>query len=190
MLSLDELKEVANKVRKAGGGNPIDALLPAVPQDPSACLIAKNLNFNCRVEGAGPSWRTTGEALAAGAWLMVLDDEKLRDNIAEATGWEPANQIVLHSDDVRDWAVVLPDDVGAVADAFDNAWDDFASIMEDLECREVPAAAGAEAFREAVSGLTAERRERLTTLWPYIEESTKEAYNLADVVNERGEIIL
>ncbi len=87
--SFEELLDFANKVRAAGGGNPLDALMPAVPEDPSQCLIAKNLNFNCVVDG-GParhqhitegaeSYDKSGEA-----WYMQTDDRALRDRIADA----------------------------------------------------------------------------------------------------------
>lgn len=47
--SLETVLEFCNDVRDAGGANPLDALLPAVPQDSKKCLIARNLNFSCSV---------------------------------------------------------------------------------------------------------------------------------------------
>ncbi len=49
--SFEELLEFANKVRVAGGGKVIEALMPAIPRNPHACLVAKNLNFNCKIKG-------------------------------------------------------------------------------------------------------------------------------------------
>jgi hypothetical protein len=57
-----ELLEFANKIREAGGANPLDALMPSTPSDSKACLIAQALNFSCvvridRARGASPPWR-------------------------------------------------------------------------------------------------------------------------------------
>jgi hypothetical protein len=71
--SFEELMEFANRIREAGGGNPLDALMPAIPQDSSQCLIARNLNFNCEVNGSD---------VQPGHWCMWVDDRATRDKIA------------------------------------------------------------------------------------------------------------
>lgn len=45
-----ELLDFANTIRKAGGANVIEALLPAWQNDSESCLIANALNFGCRVD--------------------------------------------------------------------------------------------------------------------------------------------
>lgn len=159
--TLEELKEFANKVREAGGANPIDALIPAVPQDSEQCLIAKNLNFNCSVEPGGShnGWPND-------EWVMVLPDEAIRDSIASKLGLKP----------VGHYGVLLPSEIGAVAQAFDDALEDLGNLDCELDCGGV-----------AGLGDFAILREML----PYIEASTIEAYELAgEHITNDGKLIL
>lgn len=180
--TLDELLDFANKVREAGGGNPIDALMPAVPEDSHQCLIARNLNFNCQVGGEGPADRDDD------SWWMTLDSPETRDKIAEALGLESAdwdltsweypsdvNQdaIEVHT---RKYGVLLPERIAEVAIEFDR-WYEALEYYGDGKAMVL----SPEATPEAI--------ERLKEFWPFIEESVKEARSLA-IVNERGELIL
>lgn len=45
----EEVLDFCNKVREAGGGESLSALLPGRIGSGSACLIAKSLNFDCEV---------------------------------------------------------------------------------------------------------------------------------------------
>lgn len=104
--SLDELKDFANKVREAGGGKPLDALMPAVPSDQYMCLIAKNLNCKCNVTAEGPN----------GEWIMVLKDKTTRDNIAKALKLKAWDRQCGTA-----YAVILPERIGRIAEEFDSA---------------------------------------------------------------------
>ena len=134
--SVEEVLDFCNKVRKAGGAKPLNALLPGVPSDPDACLIAQNLNFECMVMGpnTGATREDRRKVKAAGGkekiWCMFIRDEKVRDKIAaaldlvavnfdEGDGFEPP------------FAVILPQKIGNVAENFDKAWDDFHRDFED-----------------------------------------------------------
>lgn len=52
----DEVLAFCNKVRELGHAALIDKLEPGVPKDLDSCLIARNLNFECRVQGYGAYW--------------------------------------------------------------------------------------------------------------------------------------
>jgi hypothetical protein len=118
--SFDETLVFANAVRRAGGGNPIDALMPSEPQDASSCLIARNLNFSCEVDAM---------ADGDGLWHMLIDDPAVSKAIAKELNLD----LVMHDDedcwgvsekaDDRIAGVVLPRAIGNVARDFD-AWQD------------------------------------------------------------------
>lgn len=117
--TLDELLTFANEIREAGGGNPIDAIMPAIPMDSQQCLIAKNLNFNCKVSGSneGSGWT-----------MWFADDKELRDKISEKISlvpdyrWNP-------EDDCHDFGVILPDEIGQIAADFDSLFRDVRDEM-------------------------------------------------------------
>lgn len=159
--TLEELHEFANKVREAGGGNPIDALMPSVPTDSSSCLIAKNLNFNCTVN--------TADVYGRSYWVMWVEDRVLRDNIAAAL-----NKLKVNSKWEEGYGVVLPDHIGRCASDFD-------SVDDSLYCLR----------KGDIEDLSAAQKQLIREMWPYIEESRKEAYGIAgDLVNDKGEIII
>jgi hypothetical protein len=169
--TLEETLAFANAVREAGGGNPLDALMPAVPEDASQCLIAKNLNFNCQVDTWG------------GDWVMHLKDEALRDRIAEKLGLSIDN-IVETEHYQADYMVVLPPEIGKVAEDFDNwelplIWDEMTDDSGDYD--EVASISPA---------ATKDDIERFQEFWPYIDASMKEAFKNATFVNDRGEIVI
>lgn len=107
----DELLDFANKVREAGGADPIEALMPSKPKYARQCLIANALNFSCVVD-----------SLAGGllgkprVWAMFLpedlsDEQKRR--IADAVG-SPIE------DSYKGPCVRLPEHIGNAAAAFDE----------------------------------------------------------------------
>lgn len=171
--TLDELFEFANKVREAGGGNPLDALMPAVPEDMSQCLIAKNLNFNCGVN----SHRTSADGSPVRLrWHMSVADEETRDKIAEALGLEKYDGYEESEDELGDYlalpyGVVLPERIGQVAKDFDSVLD-VAHLLE----RGLP--------------VSEKQRALFEEMWPYIDSSIREAYSLATKVNDDGTIVL
>lgn len=173
--TLEELKEFANAVREAGGGNPIDALMPAVPEDSSQCLIARNLNFNCVVE---PAYR-----LGLGdKWIMAVDSREVRNKIAEKLRLRRLNLISNSSwEEVPRYAVVLPNPIAQVARDFDKvgeavyalSWylDNEPDLLEELE-----------AYAPEMLALIRE-------LAPFIEAAQQEARKLASIINPDGSIV-
>lgn len=113
-----ELLDFANAIRKAGGANVIEALLPSKTSDPKSCLIANALNFSCYVD-AGPDTKL----FASGQyrWFMYLPEnmsiERARD-IAKAV---PGIRL-RHIDDGfgTSLAFSLPEHIGNAAAAFDS----------------------------------------------------------------------
>lgn len=172
--TLDELFEFANKVRAAGGGNPLDALMPAVPEDTSQCLIAKNLNFNCAVNSHPV--REDGSVISEVRWHMSVADEATRDKIADDLGLEHYDG----GEDVEDedgnymtleYGVVLPKEIGQVAHDFDQV----TNVLYDME----------RGYQ-----IKDEDKALVEDFWPYLDASIKEAYDLATHINEDGSIIL
>ena len=186
--SLPELLEFANAVREAGGGNPLDALMPAVPEDAHQCLIARNLNFNCQVRGADGVLFKNGNVVNQDndTWIMYIEDEKIVRAVAKKLnlkkvyheGWNSKKQ-EWEPDTSRPVGVLLPRRIGRIAYEFDNALDSIDYDGFDHE--------GCEKW--TWEGTKAELR-RLKDFWPYIEASEKEAYENADFVNEDGSIVI
>lgn len=162
--TLEEVKEFANKVREAGGANPLDALMPAVPQESYSCLIARNLNFNCSVAGTDKLLPTADDEDQT-YWGMFIEDPEVRQKIADSLGLE------IFGD-----AVILPEEIGDVAATFDNVWAAVLAIRYGS--------------KEQVLTNFKITEEDIIEFWPYIEEAKKEAYNLATFINEDGEIVI
>lgn len=181
--TLEELQEFANKIREAGGGNPIDALMPAVPTDVSQCLIAKNLNFNCTVGAVGED-----------GWWMAVDDKETRDKIAEALNltasdyYYQSEEMLMdddgdfyYPDEVQVYAVKLPDEIGQVAEDFDTCQH---AITSDYNWK------NHQPNYSISPHATNEEIANLKEFWPYIDASIKEAFANAPFVNEKGELII
>jgi hypothetical protein len=171
--SFEELLEFANKVREAGGGNPLDALMPSVPEDPTACLIARNLNFNCSVAGADYGFLESLNLPLDDQWVMIVHDEDLARKIAEAIGttygWNKED---------RDWQIILPKEIGRVASEFDSVQRDITRAYVYMD------------VKRAVRDMQKSKRQRLKEFAPYIEASVKEAHALASIVNDDGSIVV
>jgi hypothetical protein len=118
----EELLDFVNKARAAGGADVLEALLPSMPGDESACLIANGLNFGCTVNGH--SSVNSDEPQWAMYFPDNLDSSQARD-IADALGCEY---------DRRRHCIVLPQRIGNAAQAFDNgdAYRDYADEESTL----------------------------------------------------------
>lgn len=109
--SLETVLEFCNDVRYAGGANPLDALMPATPQNTQSCLIARNLNFDCKVTPTDEHW------------VMETDKsvvDKIIDQLSDK--WDIERY--------RNNAFVLPKDIGQVAADFDEWIDDVEAAYE------------------------------------------------------------
>lgn len=197
-ISLEELKVVANKVRAAGGGNPLDALIPSVPEESSMCLIARNLNFNCEVSGLSYDDMRISESdnLEEGLdWAMGVSTRELGRRISKALGWE-----LLDTNDHEDylgrqvlrkgtdrWKLVLPREVGQVAADFDRAGD----LLSTIYC-EIGEGASSEEAKDAIlevlSFKSKEERKNLLEMLPYIEAAEEESYSIASIIHPDGSI--
>lgn len=150
--SIDEVLDFCNKVREAGGGKPLNALLPGVPTDSQSCLIAKNLNFECEVGGLDGEPITDADAQkvedSEDLWCMSLEDKEVRDRIAIALNLETIDARKRAEEDGQwivspdgEWAtqnvyaVLLPKAIGNVAHNFDAAWDRYEQEFDDAVLR-------------------------------------------------------
>lgn len=200
--SLEEVLEFANKVREAGGGNPLDALMPAVPTNSSQCLIAKNLNFNCRVSG-GDAVYDGGVEVDPSLWEMTVEDKSVRDKIAASLGLQAVDKTC--SGETR-YGVILPREIGRVAAEFDNTFDEYIGTVTSTAESEFwgeygfyPGEAALceeqrdflrEAQRRALTKLSPNERKNIADFLPYIECASEEARSLATLVTPEGQIVL
>jgi hypothetical protein len=126
--TLQETLDFANKVREAGGADALDALMPSSPQEPGACLIANALNFSCEISGAADD-RVIGAADSWGKdrWAMHLEGAKAIEQAHKIADALSLKVKVVHDDlfyAQRNRAkILLPVEIGQVAQDFDNAAD-------------------------------------------------------------------
>lgn len=186
--TLDEVLDFANAVREAGGGNPLDALMPAIPQDSSQCLIARNLNFNCSV--AATNARTTNPVIEGAVpeeetWVMEVNSKDIRDRIAESLDLEKLT--TRRPSGMNQHFVILPVRIAAVAIAFDDV-QEWIYLDEDIN---EDTGEWVERWEiEADVRTDPEKRAMFLELFPYIERSEDEARLNATFINEKGEIVL
>lgn len=117
LISLEEVLEFCNKVRAAGGANPLDALLPAIPQQPNECLIALNLNFSCFVEPGGSIYFEDTDGSMINRWVMIIHDIEVAENIATELDLD---FVTTGNNQVNVGVILLPEEIGDVAYAFDK----------------------------------------------------------------------
>lgn len=192
----EETLAFANAVREAGGGNPLDALMPAVPSDPHKCLIAKNLNFNCGVGGLEWKQNDMGDGDVGNGWYMRVFDKETAHRIAESLElpifWDGPETPEEKADfaEMRDegfavdpgaWAMRLPRQIGCVARDFDQ-WNMVIESQYDSESKKL------EHFIPPDADPT--EMEMLQSFWPYVDASEREAYANATFINDKGELIL
>lgn len=124
-LAPEELLQRCNEIRKAGGAMPLDELFPGIIGNSKRCLIAKNLNFECRVEYR-PITVKRGDIRK---WVMILEDPKVYQHLKETLGWEelkvykelPRNDDNLYPGNKEDGVGLrLPYDLWCSALAFDD----------------------------------------------------------------------
>ncbi len=113
--SPEEVLEFCNRVRAAGGADPLPALLPGDPNNPNTCLVARNLNFDCRI---------LPKEFLSSTWKMYVNDAALAKRIANALDLE-------HEDN----AVTLPPKIGQVARDFDRADEIVSRLVGDFSMR-------------------------------------------------------
>lgn len=99
-----ELLDFANRLRRLGGANVIDAFMPSVAGSAKHCLIANALNFSALVSPCVPG---------NGRWQMNFPD-----NVSTETIDRIANALGLAR---YGTGLILPQLVGNAANAFDQA---------------------------------------------------------------------
>lgn len=194
--SLDEVLEFANRVREAGAGNPLTALMPAVPTASSQCLVAKNLNFNCRV---------AADADTDEAWFMEVADEGLAREIGKQLNLNVYKAGATWAG-VGEWRITLPEAIGSVASDFDKAWylaeglqiayndwqtlklGSYATFIEFFEEERLPFLKDDLGYKEFPVKLT-ECLALIKEMWPYVEQSRLEVQEIG-IFNDQGELII
>jgi hypothetical protein len=122
--SEDDLLDFANRLRAAGGANVLEALLPSVPEEPTACLIANALNFSSSVSPASEDHYDdrNGES----SWVMTLPvntSTTQLEAIAAVIGSPPRESHDVFGGDLSapiGYCFTLPRLIGNAAQAFDN----------------------------------------------------------------------
>lgn len=164
--TFEETLAFANEVRRAGGGTPLDALMPAVPTDSRQCLIAKNLNFNSKVE---PS-----ECGSENPWIMAFDDEDTRNAVAEGVGLEKYDYTTSLKKIPR-YAVILPQEISQVARDFDQAEDLLSHLNYNKLYSDFP--------DEDLFDVTDAEIQLVQDMLPYIQASEQECYEKGLIVD-------
>lgn len=99
----EEVLDFCNKVRAAGGANPLDALVPdCYPEDASQCLVARSLNFSCEV-----SPKKSNKTVSH--WTLEIENSVILDRIASELNLKKASE----------YSVWLPAEIASVAYEFD-----------------------------------------------------------------------
>lgn len=129
VASFDETLEFCNKVRKAGGGDLLSALMPGIPEDDKHCLIAKNLNFDCTVtcmtfEESGWGWGMATDSKEE----MVKISKELDLSLELPVGETYTSKV---TPPLQEW-IVLPHEIGLVAEFFDR-WSDNPEDYKEFE---------------------------------------------------------
>lgn len=130
--SLDEVLEFANTMRRAGGANVLEALLPSEPGNSQECLIANALNFGCKIKPEVLSPNVD----QIDSWVVEIPDSpELLERVSEATGMGIVDVPIVESiyhEDGGDFsheilggysALHLPTKLAMVASDFDDARD-------------------------------------------------------------------
>jgi hypothetical protein len=121
-----ELLDFANAVRKAGGANVLEALLPSRVGNSEKCLIATALNFGCSIDAAGD-----GYSDGVWKWHMEFPDnmtnERIKEIVEQVPGARLARSPFAEKGEQR-YAMLLPKHIGNAARAFDDgvAFEDYA----------------------------------------------------------------
>lgn len=119
-LSEQELIDLANRVRNAANGDPIDSLQPSRCGKPKECLIATALNFQSSIwPKTHIPWNEQEVSGARDIWAMSVDDEDTAKAIAAVlkTDYE---YVQRNDEELDNYDVRLPKRVGNTAQAFDN----------------------------------------------------------------------
>lgn len=132
VATLEEAKQFCNNVREAGGVDALDDLLPAIPEDPSQCLIAINVNFDSQVNIYGTNKKGEYDQLgydqSESVWKMETDGESAK-LISEKLGL-PITITTNRYDEGETHRVALPAKIGRLAQEYDR-W--AAAEIEDVD---------------------------------------------------------
>lgn len=124
MLKQREVLDFCNRVRQAGGANILNDLLPGIPLDSSACLIAHNLNFDCEITPQG------GSHSDYNGWVMKIrgseaeEIEQIANDISNEMDMAIVNEGISFSGS-RFFHLKLPSELAEVAAKFDNVWEGY-----------------------------------------------------------------
>lgn len=129
----EELLAFANKMRDAGDADPLESLLPSVPHQSNACLIANALNFSSTVDSLSydddGQWVGSREVpgllpdSGVHLWGMRLPnmERERAQRIADAV---ECSLIEVNADEVGSvgykYIIKLPVEIGLAAHAFDE----------------------------------------------------------------------
>lgn len=111
----NEVLSFANALRRAGGANALDALMPSVQSSPGACLVANALNFGCSIVPEGNSDSLRGEYEQ---WVMYVPNSVDVEAVAGAV-----NCFFRKDNEHGEHEILLPRRIANAAHAFDEAED-------------------------------------------------------------------
>jgi hypothetical protein len=113
-----ELLEFANALRKAGGANALEALLPSKVGNSERCLIANALNFGCSVDASGEGYPD-----GVWKWEMEFPDSMSNEQIKAIASQVPGRLISNdYGGGEKRYTLLLPKHIGNAAYAFDEGY--------------------------------------------------------------------
>lgn len=121
----EEVLDFCNRLRKAGGGDLLDELLPGAIGNSRYCLLARALNFDCTVKPQEALLPSTEKGRPY-SWVMWFTSSSL--------AYEVAGKLELEPYGAR--AIRLPQRIANVAAAFDQhelPWDDAEPLYGDYD---------------------------------------------------------
>jgi hypothetical protein len=118
----EDLLSFANRVRAAGGAEPLAALFPSTPLEPDACLIANALNFKSTVTTPFDDEENSANYFT---WGMVFPTRftksRVQEIAREVLGDDYDEESVRRHPGRKAFVMVLPRLIGNTALAFDHA---------------------------------------------------------------------
>lgn len=113
--------DLANLVRNVGGFDPLDDLVPGIPNDSENCVLANTFNCSCLVGAPSGSSRYDDGSYA---WHVGFEEEKYADALALELGEQVASEYSGNdygeSNNIPLFSVKLPQLVGEIAAKFDH----------------------------------------------------------------------
>lgn len=114
--SEERLLAFANELRAGGDAAPLESLMPSIQSNSEACLIANAVNYGSAVQPTS----AYNEETCSWTWEMRFPKNMETSRIEKIAKKVNCETITRVGQFFHPLALVLPQDIGNTADAFDN----------------------------------------------------------------------